>query len=245
MLGWSKRTRWITMGGGGSACAVGLALGVMALTAGASPGGQVTPPPPGPATSSTVPEWTAAITPASAARSAKPKAGTKSRPAVVPAPGTATSGAGGAKTSGGSVAPAPTPSVVHPVTTRVRSALATTSSTPSTTPSTRLATSRPATSPTTVPAAILQPPTAAVEQAIAGLAQYVRSPINPSVSEVNTLGDEVCTAFSQGATTSQIEAALVAKLGNIPFTTVLPGASTYVVDTAVSLYCPSYSSRLG
>lgn len=59
------------------------------------------------------------------------------------------------------------------------------------------------------------------------------------------LGDDVCSAFDQGASVSQVEAALVQKLGNIPFTKVGPGAASYVVDTTVSLYCPGYSSKLG
>ncbi len=104
-------------------------------------------------------------------------------------------------------------------------------------------TSPPTTEPATPPA-ILQPSTAAVDQAITGLGAYVKSPIKPSVAQVNTLAGDVCTAFSQGSTVSQIEAAMDQRLGSIPFTTVLPGASTYIVDTTVSLYCPRYSSQI-
>lgn len=102
-----------------------------------------------------------------------------------------------------------------------------------------------ASSPAATTVARTQPSTAAVDQAIVGLQSYVHSPISPTVAEVATLGNDVCSAFDQGSTSAQVQAAVAQKLAGIPFTTVLPGASYYVVSTAVSLYCPGYASKVG
>jgi hypothetical protein len=231
MLGWSKRTKWLIVGATGSACAVGLAVGLLTLSNGStrvqtlaaaalSPPGQVTP-----ATAKTTSHASARRTTKHVAPSS-PQTSRATSAAVTPATTTSTTAPR---------TPLPAATVPASIGTSVATAP----------PATAKTTTSPPTTQPAAPPAILQPSTAAVDQAISGLAAYVKSPIKPSVAEVNTLGGEVCTAFSQGSTVSQIEAALVQRLGSIPFTTVLPGASAYVVDTTVSLYCPSYSSQLG
>ncbi len=88
-----------------------------------------------------------------------------------------------------------------------------------------------------------QPSIAAVEAAIQGLKPYVHTLLTPSVAQVDKLGNEVCTAFDQGNTSSQVEAAVTQRLNQLPLTEVLPGAGAYVVDTSISLYCPGYGSK--
>ncbi|MGH9071239.1 MAG: DUF732 domain-containing protein, partial [Acidimicrobiales bacterium] len=93
-------------------------------------------------------------------------------------------------------------------------------------------------------AARTQPSSAAIATAVAGLSSYVHSPLHPTSSEVATLGNDVCTAFDQGSTDAQVQTALTAALGKLPLTKVLPGAASYVVSSAVALYCPGYQSKL-
>lgn len=66
----------------------------------------------------------------------------------------------------------------------------------------------------------------------------------PTPAQVDDLGNKVCTAFDQGYTSSQAEAAVIRSLRNLPFTEVFPGAGHYVVSTAVALYCPGYAPKL-
>lgn len=99
--------------------------------------------------------------------------------------------------------------------------------------------------PTPTKAARTTPSAAQVSAALAGLRQYVHSPFTPSSSEVAQFGNYVCTAFDDGKTYAQVITAVDQKVNQIPFTTVEPGGDDYVVHTAVSLYCPGYSSKLG
>ena len=103
--------------------------------------------------------------------------------------------------------------------------------------------------PTTTPkprlAARTQPSAAAVQNAIQGLGAYVHSFLTPTAAQVAQFGDLVCTAFDQGQTFAQIINTVNQKVQGLPLTTVLPGAANYVVRTAVALYCPGYTSKLG
>jgi hypothetical protein len=88
-----------------------------------------------------------------------------------------------------------------------------------------------------------QPSIAAIEAAIQGLKPYLHTVITPSVAQVDEMGNEVCSAFDQGNTYSQVVAAVTQSLLALPWTEVLPGAGEYVVDTAVSLYCPGHGAK--
>ncbi|HEX3706986.1 MAG TPA: DUF732 domain-containing protein [Mycobacteriales bacterium] len=94
-------------------------------------------------------------------------------------------------------------------------------------------------------AARTRPSEAAISSAITGLKNYVRTPFSPSAAQVAEFGDDVCSAFDQNESLSHVEALILAKVKQLPFTTVLAGAANYVVKTAVKLYCPGYTSRLG
>ncbi len=235
MLGWSKRTEWLIVGATGAACAAGLAVGLVTLSPGALPAHTLATTPLAAASSVTA----SSVTPTTSKTTshATTRRTTKATSAAKPR---ATRTAVGAITPGAIVSTTapPTTLPVSTVPPSTRTSIGAPAGVTTTT-----TTSPPTTQPATPPA-ILQPSTAAVDQAITGLGAYVKSPIKPSVAQVNTLAGDVCTAFSQGSTVSQIEAAMDQRLGSIPFTTVLPGASTYIVDTAVSLYCPRYSSQL-
>jgi hypothetical protein len=86
-----------------------------------------------------------------------------------------------------------------------------------------------------------QPSSAEVQQAIKGLEQYVD--FTPTPFQVAQAGDMVCDAFDEGQTFAQVKAAARAMVPSSY--EVKPGADDYVVRTAVRLYCPSYTSRLG
>jgi hypothetical protein len=88
------------------------------------------------------------------------------------------------------------------------------------------------------------PSAAAVSSAISGLKQYVHTILTPTASQVAQFGDEVCSAFDKNETFAQIKSAILAKVQQLPFTTVTSGAADYVVKTAVKLYCPGYTSRV-
>jgi len=89
------------------------------------------------------------------------------------------------------------------------------------------------------------PSAAAVQAAIQGLKGYVHSILSPSPAQVAQFGDMVCSAYDAGEATKKIENEILQKVSALPLTTILPGAADYVVRTAVHLYCPAYTSRLG
>ncbi len=93
-------------------------------------------------------------------------------------------------------------------------------------------------------AARTTPTASAVSKAIAGLRNYVHTPLTPTAAQVAEFGDAVCTAFDQGETFSNVKAQILAQVKKLPFTTVAAGAADYVVKTAVSLYCPGYQSKV-
>jgi hypothetical protein len=97
----------------------------------------------------------------------------------------------------------------------------------------------------TVPtkAARTKPSSSALSSAVSGLKQYVHTIFSITSSEVAEFGDDVCTAFDQNKTYSQIKSEITAKVKQLPFTTVTAGAADYVVRTAVKLFCPGYTSR--
>jgi hypothetical protein len=94
-------------------------------------------------------------------------------------------------------------------------------------------------------AARTTPSAAAVASAVSGLKKYVHTILTPTATQVAEFGNDVCTAFDQNKTLSQVEATILQKVKSLPFTTVESGAASYVVKTAVHLYCPGYTSKLG
>lgn len=96
--------------------------------------------------------------------------------------------------------------------------------------------------PVTVPRRV--PSAAEVQAAIAALPQYVRTPFTPTAAQVAQIGDQVCSAFDQGQTFTQVKATGLSMVTQIPLTTILPGGADWVVKTVVNLYCPGYASKL-
>ncbi len=84
-----------------------------------------------------------------------------------------------------------------------------------------------------------------MQQAIDGMRPFVQTIFTPTHSQVNDLGNQVCTAFDQGQTVQQVKATGLEMVSQVPFTTVRPGADDCVVRTAVTLYCPGHASKLG
>lgn len=89
------------------------------------------------------------------------------------------------------------------------------------------------------------PTTSQVQAALQGLKKFVHSILSPTSSEVAEFGDLVCGAFDDGKSDSTIKSEILTKVKSIPLTTILPGAADYVVNTAVKLFCPGYTSKLG
>lgn len=96
--------------------------------------------------------------------------------------------------------------------------------------------------PVTVPRRV--PSASEVQAAIAALPQYVRTPFTPTAAQVAQIGDQVCSAFDQGQTFTQVKATGLSMVTQIPLTTILPGGADWVVKTVVNLYCPGYASKL-
>lgn len=171
------------------------------------------------------------------------KAAAQDPATTVPAQGSAPTVSGPASARAGSPqagAPArvsqPSPAVPTVTAPTATTAPATTTAPASTVPSAPVASGPP---PRT------QPSAAQVQQAIVGLGSYVQSILAPNASQVAQVGNLVCTAFDQGKTYGQISQQVQSELAGLPLTTVRPGASSYVIATAVHLYCPAYTSRLG
>lgn len=99
----------------------------------------------------------------------------------------------------------------------------------------------PATTGTTLPPRT-QPTAAEVDAAIEAVHQLVPF-FTPTAAQVAKVGNEVCTAFDQGMTFSQVKSKVSSMLGS--FSWLLPSSAvTEGVRTVVSLYCPGYASKV-
>jgi hypothetical protein len=66
----------------------------------------------------------------------------------------------------------------------------------------------------------------------------------PTVEQVNELADKACTAFDQGQTFEQVKATGLGMAADNPWVTISAAGSEYVVQTAVTLYCPGHADKL-
>jgi len=84
-----------------------------------------------------------------------------------------------------------------------------------------------------------------VSAAIAGIQSRVQLPLFFQVTpaHVADIGNQICTAFDQGQTFTQVKATGLATVSQ--YVPVSPDAADYAVRTAVAMYCPGYASRLG
>ena len=99
------------------------------------------------------------------------------------------------------------------------------------------------------------PSPAEVQEAIRGMEQFVsfKSGLfgivagapTPTAAQVNELGDLVCTALDSGQTVEQAKATGLAMAADNPYVTISPAGADYVVRTAVRLYCPGHTDKLG
>lgn len=107
-------------------------------------------------------------------------------------------------------------------------------------PATTATTPNPTTTASTLPPRT-QPTPAQVSQAIAAVHHLVPF-FTPTAAQVAKVGNEVCTAFDQGMTLSQVKSKVKSMLGSLSW---LISSSTVGqgVRTIVSLYCPGYAAR--
>jgi hypothetical protein len=157
---------------------------------------------------------------------------------------------GAAAATGTPATPAPVPSTQVPATTPATkpasSSKATTvvSAAASHTPATTAPAPTPTTPAPTTPAlpARTQPTAAQVNQVIASVHALVPL-FTPTAAEINTAGNEVCTAFDQGKTVAQIKTTAMQMAG--PYAILIPASTVNTaVKTIVTMYCPGYASRL-
>lgn len=99
------------------------------------------------------------------------------------------------------------------------------------------------------------PSPAEVQEAIRGMEQFVsyKSGLfglvagapTPTAAQVDELGALVCTALDDGQTVEQAKATGMAMAADNPYVTISPAGADYVVRTAVRLYCPGHTDKLG
>jgi hypothetical protein len=112
------------------------------------------------------------------------------------------------------------------------------------------------TSPAAVPTATIPParlasvvprrqPTAAeISQAISAVNSVIPF-YTPTPSDIAFAGNQVCTAFDQGQTLSQVEAKALDMVGAGSFASYIPSSVPDIaIRTVVALYCPGYSAKL-
>lgn len=98
----------------------------------------------------------------------------------------------------------------------------------------------------TVPATVsrTQPTAAEVHQAIVAVQGLVPF-YTPTPADIAAAGNDVCTAFDQGDSLTQVQAAALNMIGAASFSSFIPAADTDVaIQTLVALYCPGYASRV-
>jgi hypothetical protein len=80
---------------------------------------------------------------------------------------------------------------------------------------------------------------------IAQVKERIPMTFQPNEGHVRAFGDAVCTAFDQGKTASQVRGLVLQAASQLPAITVSQATATFAVDTAVGLFCPGNSAKLG
>lgn len=94
----------------------------------------------------------------------------------------------------------------------------------------------------TVPARV-NPTSTEVMAAVAQIKQ--RFPLySPTEAQAREFGNAVCSAFDQGQSYSQVQAAVLAQVAKIPLIKVPTSDVDFAIRTAVQLFCPAHASRL-
>jgi hypothetical protein len=150
--------------------------------------------------------------------------------------------------------PAPSAVVVTPPAAAVSKPAATTSSLAAKAPPVAASGRASGAPPTAPPAAAAAAPAAAtvaarriptaaeVNQAIQAVHQLVPF-FTPTAAQVARVGNQICTAFDQGMTFSQVKSKVSALLGSLSW--LVPSSiAAQGVRTTVGLYCPGYASKL-
>lgn len=89
-----------------------------------------------------------------------------------------------------------------------------------------------------------QPTNTEVSKAISQLHSLVPF-FTPSAADVADVGNQVCTAFDQGKTFSQVKSKALDMVGAGSYSWLIPSSvPTSAIRTLVSLYCPAYSSKV-
>ena len=89
------------------------------------------------------------------------------------------------------------------------------------------------------------PSPAEVNSAIAQLKQQVGGLlllVSPTPAQIDEVGDQVCTAFDNGQTFTQVKATALSMIP--PSVTVTAATTDWAVRQAVTLYCPGHASKL-
>lgn len=122
-----------------------------------------------------------------------------------------------------------------------------------TTPTTAapVVTAPPVTAPPTTPATVAQPTTAPrinpTDAQVVAAMQSLKSqipllPVNAAYGR--QFGDAVCSAFDQGNNFTQVKQMVMQAVSQIPLIKITLANADFAVRTAVSLFCPAYSTKL-
>lgn len=101
----------------------------------------------------------------------------------------------------------------------------------------------PAAPPAPTKAPRLTPSSAQVQAAIASLRGLIPF-VTPTEAQARQFGNAVCDAFDAGQTFAQVKANAAQAASQIPLVSVSSATIDSAVRTAVSLFCPGYSSKL-
>jgi len=95
------------------------------------------------------------------------------------------------------------------------------------------------------PAPRTGPTSAQIADVIAQVKDRIPMSFQPNDSHVIAFGDAVCTAFDQGKSAGQVKTLVLQAASQLPAITVSQANAAFAVETAVNLFCPGYSARLG
>jgi len=93
-------------------------------------------------------------------------------------------------------------------------------------------------------AARVNPTTAQVQAAIAQIATRIPFFSVATDAQARQFGDAVCTAFDQGNSYAQVKTQVQQALSQLPLVSIKPADMDFAIRTAVSLFCPGYTSKL-
>jgi hypothetical protein len=121
--------------------------------------------------------------------------------------------------------------------------------TPDAAPATTATSAAPAPAPAAAASSGIAPRTnptdAQVQAAIQQIATRIPFFSVANVAQARQFGDAVCSAFDSGASYSSVKSQVQSALSQLPMVTIKSADMDFAIRTAVQLFCPGYTSKLG